>query len=135
MATETSVGQELWSGAAVVDRSSLQRWGEATGAEVSEEVPPGLLLSLVPMEAVLAKVDAPGRRVLANEFQLEQLRPLRVGQPVRLRSRLADITVRPGALASTTFITCDDEGQDAVTGETVFRARRIFAVLPARGAA
>lgn len=135
MSIEALLGHEVWTGTAVVDRSVLARYLEATGGIATDDVPAALLMSLVPLDALLSRIDGHGRRVLANEFQLEQVRSIRVGQPLRLSSRVVDVTHRPGAATSTTFVTCDDEGFDAGTGERLFRARRVLALLSPKGAA
>ena len=135
------IGTEYWSATVVVEAGAVLRFAEAVGDDTLRRrpgpvaAPPSFVLSLVPFDAFAALLDAAAAQVHASELQLEQLRPILAGDRLELHSRIVDVVRHPGAVAATSVVTIDDEGRDPPTGQTVYRARRVYAVLGTREAA
>lgn len=132
------VGNEYWSETVVVEAGAIARYAAAIGdgsltRRGRVEAAPGFLLALVPFEA-LARRIGDGRQIHGSEFQIEQMRPVAAGDRLSVRSRIVDVARRGGVVSATEVVTVDDEGRDASTGEVVYRARRVYAVVGAREA-
>lgn len=136
------IGTEYWSATILVEAGAVLRFAEAVGddgprrrGQSGIEAPPSFVLALVPFEALAALLGNGARQIHASEFQIEQLRPVVAGTRLELRSRIVDSVRHMGAVGPTDVVTVDDEGKDTATGEVVYRARRVYAVIAAREAA
>jgi hypothetical protein len=136
------IGTEYWSATVLVEAGAILRFADSVGDDgprrrtgAALEAPLPFVLALVPFEAFSNLLGTNVRQIHASEFQIEQLRPVLAGTRLELRSRIIDAVRHGGALGPTEVVTIDDEGRDSATGETVYRARRVYAVLGAKEAA
>lgn len=79
-----------------VSPEAVARAAEVCGTEVDGDRAPGfVLMSLVPEgQALRIPLSLPTSILISNEFALE--RPLRVGEQLQARSRIADVSERLG---------------------------------------
>lgn len=142
MLDSSLIGTEYWSATVLVEAGAILRFSEAVADEGTRrrgtaalEAPPSFILALVPFEALSCLFSPAARQIHASDFEIEQLRPVVAGNRLELRSRIVDIVHHSGALGPTDVVTVDDEGRDSASGETVYRARRVYAVIGSREAA
>ena len=133
------IGAEYWSATVLVEAGAILRFAESIGddslrtrPQAPLEAPPSFVLALVPFEGLSALLGAEPRQIHASEFQIDQLRPVLAGDRLDVRSSIVDAVRHSGALGATDVVTVDDEGRDSATGELVYRARRVYAVLGPR---
>lgn len=136
------INREYWSATVLMEAGAILRFIESVGGEPPSvdastplEAPAALVLSLVPFEALGTLLGTEARQIHASEFQLEQLHPVRAGDRLEVRSTIVDSVRHEGALSTTDVVTVDDEGRDGTSGQIVYRARRIYAVLGPKGRA
>lgn len=138
MAELSLVGREYWTATVTVEAGALARFSEAlhgpSSGPPSPEASGAFLQALVPFDAFVALVGH-ARQIHASEFQLEHLRPVVPGMRLEVRSKVSDIVRHHGAVGPTDVVSVDDEARDAATGEPVYRARRVYAVIGAKEAA
>jgi hypothetical protein len=130
------VGTEYWSATVLVEAGAVLRFAEAVIDDGPTrrgmkglEAPTSFVLALVPFDAFAALLGDRARQIHASEYQIEQVRAVVAGDRLEIRSRIVEVVRHGGALGPTDVVTLDDDGRDASTGEPVYRARRVYAVL------
>jgi acyl dehydratase len=123
-----------------VEKGAVRRFAEALGdpSAVSVEdaaakaagypgllAPPTFAVALTQNDRFRHSLDLGTRSMLHGEQQFEYVRPIVAGDRIVVKTRVADVSERPGASGPMDVLVLEDEGRDE-KGELVFRARATF---------
>jgi acyl dehydratase len=123
-----------------VEKGAIRRFAEALGdpSPVSVEdaaakaagypgllAPPTFAVALTQNDRFRHSLDLGTRSMLHGEQQFEYVRPIVAGDRIVVKTRVADVSERPGASGPMDVLVLEDEGRDE-KGELVFRARATF---------
>ncbi|BDG58988.1 MaoC family dehydratase N-terminal domain-containing protein [Caldinitratiruptor microaerophilus] len=123
------VGRELEPVLVEVERGAIRRFAEALGDpnpvyREGRVAPPTFPTTF---RFPLTELGIEPSRVLHGEQEFEYTRPLRAGDRLVCRTRVADVYERTGRLGRMTFVVVTTEGRDE-KGAPVFTARSTLIV-------